>query len=105
MTTWEKSSDFLLQNMRVTKVEGETQKIVSTRDESELFPLSQVYHPTLVLVDLKAELREHLAQPLVYRLHQPVIPSLRKWRLECEWKYGQPTAIVNRQTKFSEEVL
>ncbi len=25
--------------------------------------------------------------------------------LECELKHGQPSAIVNRQTKFSEEVL
>ena len=31
-------------------------------------------HPTLVLVDLNAELRELLAQPSVYRLHQPVTP-------------------------------
>src|ERR1700738_547776 len=40
--------------------------------ESEALSLLQIYHPTLVLVDLNAELRELLAQPPVYRLHQPV---------------------------------
>src|ERR1700730_16410710 len=42
--------------------------------ESEALSLLQIYHPTLVLVDLNAELRELLAQPSVYRLHQPVTP-------------------------------
>src|SRR5664280_979151 len=42
--------------------------------ESEALSLFQIHHPTLVLVDLHAELRELLAQPSVYRLHQPVTP-------------------------------
>src|SRR5664279_606803 len=42
--------------------------------ESEALSLRQIHHPTLVLVDLHAELRELLAQPSVYRLHQPVTP-------------------------------
>src|ERR1700687_2002335 len=42
--------------------------------ESEALSLLQIHHPTLVLVDLNAELRELLAQPSVYRLHQPVTP-------------------------------
>src|ERR1035438_8665213 len=42
--------------------------------ESEALSLLQIHHSTLVLVDLNAELRELLAQPLVYRLHKPVTP-------------------------------
>src|SRR5260370_42644737 len=42
--------------------------------ESEALSLLQIYHPTLVLVDLSAELRDLLAQPSVYRLQQPVTP-------------------------------
>src|SRR5664280_1393907 len=42
--------------------------------ESEALSLLQIHHPTLVLVDLHAELRKLLAQPSVYRLHQPVTP-------------------------------
>src|ERR1022692_4194755 len=42
--------------------------------KSEALSLLQIHHPTLVLVDLNAELRELLAQPSVYRLHQPVTP-------------------------------
>src|ERR1017187_10856253 len=42
--------------------------------ESEALSLFQIHHPTLVLVDLNAELRKLLAQPSVYRLHQPVTP-------------------------------
>src|ERR1019366_4338424 len=44
--------------------------------ESEALSLLQIHHSTLVLVDLNAELRELLAQPFVYRLHQPVPPPL-----------------------------
>src|ERR1700679_3628565 len=40
--------------------------------KSKALSLLQVHRPTLVLVDLNAELRELLAQPSVYRLHQPV---------------------------------
>src|ERR1700694_5079232 len=46
---------------------------LKTQKSKTLF-LFQVHHPTLVLVDLNAELRELLAQPSVYRLHQPVTP-------------------------------
>src|ERR1035438_2482219 len=42
--------------------------------ECKALPLLQIHHPTLVLVDLNAELRELLAQPSVYRRHQPVTP-------------------------------
>jgi len=42
--------------------------------ESKALSLFQVHHPTLVLVDLNAELRKLLAQPFVYRIHQPVTP-------------------------------
>src|SRR5271155_2678470 len=42
--------------------------------KSEALSLLQIHHPTLALVDLNAELRELLAQPSVYRLHQPVTP-------------------------------
>src|SRR5665213_2701160 len=42
--------------------------------ESKTLSLFQIHHPTLVRVDLNAELRELLAQPSVYRLHQPVTP-------------------------------
>src|ERR1017187_3357799 len=42
--------------------------------EGEAFSLLQIHHSTLVLVDLNAELRKLLAQPSVYRLHQPVTP-------------------------------
>src|SRR5664280_765015 len=42
--------------------------------ESEALSLLQVYHPALLLIDLNSELRELLAQPSIYRLHQPVTP-------------------------------
>src|SRR5664279_344523 len=42
--------------------------------ESEALSLFQIHHSTLVLVDRNAELCELLAQPFVYRLHQPVTP-------------------------------
>src|ERR1017187_3785118 len=42
--------------------------------ESEALSLLQIHHSTLVLVDLNAELRDLLAQPLVYPFHKPVPP-------------------------------
>src|ERR1035437_10364952 len=40
--------------------------------ESEALPHLKIHHSTFVLVDLNAKLSELLAQPSVYRLHQPV---------------------------------
>src|ERR1039457_3306840 len=42
--------------------------------ESEALSLLQTPHPTLVLFDPHAELRNPLAQPSVYPLPQPVTP-------------------------------
>src|ERR1022692_4610088 len=44
--------------------------------EIEAPSLLQIHHSTLVRVDRNAELCELLAQPFVYRLHQPVTPPL-----------------------------
>jgi hypothetical protein len=50
--------------------------ILKTQESKALFP-SQIHHPTLVLVDRNAQLRELFAQPPFYRLHQPVTPPFR----------------------------
>src|ERR1035437_1410432 len=56
-------------------IKAEYAPILKTQ-EGEAFSLLQIHHSTLVLVDRNAELRKPLAQPSVYRLHQPVTPPL-----------------------------
>src|ERR1035441_1044835 len=54
-------------------IEAEYAPIFKTQ-KGEALSLLQVHHPALLLIDLNAELRKLLAQPPVYRLHQPVTP-------------------------------
>src|SRR5947207_4260558 len=44
--------------------------------ESEALPPTQIHDPTLLLVQMHVECRQLFPQPSVYRLYQPVLPTI-----------------------------